>query len=269
MANYLIVGISSDISISLARRFLDRGARVWGTYRSWSDGIDRLQALGAVLSFVDVDDPGSIAEFVAKMTSSGYFWNRFISAVGVLAPIGPFFDTDFGAWDGAVRTNSLSQLRILRSIFALRDPHELARAILFAGGGTNSPFDNYSAYCLGKIMLIKACELLDSEEKNLSISILGTGWVNTKIHQQTLAAGLVAGGNFDKTQKFIDSGPTQGTSLQTVADCIDWCFAAPREAVSGRNFSIVDDNWRDPRFIDELVRAPDKGKLRRNWPRET
>jgi NAD(P)-dependent dehydrogenase (short-subunit alcohol dehydrogenase family) len=266
VANYLIVGISSDISLSLARRFLDRGARVWGTYRSWSGAIGSLQAQGAVLSFLDVDDSDSVAEFAAKITTSGYFWNRFISAVGILAPIGPFFDADFDAWDRAVRTNSLSQLRVLRSVFAVRDQNELARAILFAGGGTNSPFDNYSAYCLGKIMLIKACELLDSEEKNLSISILGTGWVNTKIHQQTLAAGRTAGGNFDRTRKFIESGSGEGTSLQTVADCIDWCFAAPREAVGGRNFSIVHDNWRDPSFIDDLVRAPSKGMLRRHWP---
>jgi NAD(P)-dependent dehydrogenase (short-subunit alcohol dehydrogenase family) len=266
MANYLIVGISSDISISLARRYIERGARVWGTYRTWSSELENLQALGAVLSFLDVDDPKSVAELPSTMTASGYSWSRFISAVGVLTPIGPFFDTDFDDWECAVRTNSLSQLRVLRSVFELRNKQELARAILFAGGGTNGPFDNYSAYCLGKLMLMKACELLDSEERDLSISILGTGWVDTKIHRQTLAAGRRAGGNFDKTQEFVDSGSGQGTSLQTVGDCIDWCFAAAREAVSGRNFSVVDDNWRDPSFIDDLIRAPDNGKLRRHWP---
>jgi NAD(P)-dependent dehydrogenase (short-subunit alcohol dehydrogenase family) len=266
MLNYLIIGISSDISVSLARRFLERGDRVWGSYRSWSEAIESLQSRGAVLSFLNVDDPESVAMFVAKITTSGYFWNRFISAVGVLAPIGSFFDADFAAWERAVCTNSLSQLRILRSVFALRNQQDLARAILFAGGGTNGPFDNYSAYCLGKIMLIKACELLDSEEKNISISILGTGWVNTKIHEQTLAAGRMAGGSLEKTQSFITSGSERGTSLQTVGDCIDWCFAAPREAVGGRNFAIVDDNWRDPSFIDGLIRSPNKGKLRRHWP---
>jgi len=268
MANYLIVGISSDISVSLARRYIGRGARVWGTYRSRSDAIENLQALGAVLSFLDVDDPHSVAEFVGEMTASGFLWNRFISAIGALAPIGPFFDTDFAAWDRSVRTNSLSQLHVLHSVFALRDQRELPRAILFAGGGTNSPFDNYSAYCLGKIMLMKACELLDSEEQGLAISILGTGWVNTKIHGQTMAAGSMAGGNFDKTRDFLGSKATDGTSLETVGDCIDWCFASPREAVSGRNFSIVHDNWRDPSFIDDLAREPSKGKLRRHWPHE-
>ena len=51
------------------------------------------------------------------------------------------------------------------------------------------PFDNYSAYCVGKLLLIKMTELLDSECPDLQVSIIGTGWVNTKIHRQTLAAG--------------------------------------------------------------------------------
>ena len=69
--------------MSLARRYICRGACVWGTYRSWSAELEDLQSLGAVLSFLDVDDPKSVAEFAGKMRATRYSWNRFISAVGV------------------------------------------------------------------------------------------------------------------------------------------------------------------------------------------
>ena len=105
-------------------------------------------------------------------------------------------------------------------------------------------------------------ELLDSECPDLQVSIIGTGWVNTKIHQQTIQAGEAAGVNFEKTLEFIDSA-AGGSSLQDVAECVDWCLAAPRAAVGGRNFSLVHDKWRDPKFIDDLIAEPDSYKLRR------
>ena len=88
------------------------------------------------------------------------------------------------------------------------------------------------------------------------------GWVNTKIHRQTIAAGDAAGINFSKTREFMGSSEG-GASLQDVAQCVEWCLAAPRSAVSGRNFSLVHDQWREPRFIEALMANPGSYKLRR------
>ncbi len=58
-----------------------------------------------------------------------------------------------------------------------------------AGGGTNNPFTNYSAYCVAKIALIKMTELLDDEEKKLNIFIIGPGFVRTRIHRKRCVQG--------------------------------------------------------------------------------
>jgi NAD(P)-dependent dehydrogenase (short-subunit alcohol dehydrogenase family) len=137
-----------------------------------------------------------------------------------------------------------------------------SKAIFFAGGGTNGPFDNYSAYCVGKLLLIKMTELLHSECPTLQTSIIGTGWVDTKIHRQTLAADHAAGANLEKTREFLGKRGA-GTTMDDVAACVEWCLAAPRAAVGGRNIALAHDPWRDKSLIPALNADPDRYKLRR------
>ena len=86
-------------------------------------------------------------------------------------------------------------------------------------------------------------ELLHSECLDLQVSIIGTGWVNTKIHKQTLNAGEAAGSNLDKTLQFIENSKNELGSLESITECVEWCLSAPRDA-GGRNFSLVHDNWQ-------------------------
>ena len=259
----MIIAASSDIGGYLARHYLKQGARVFGTYRSLTPEVRRLMAEGVVFFHLDVSSVDSINEFVSALRRAEVCWDVLISAPGLLSPIGPFFELDFDEWERSVIVNSLSQLRVLRAVYPLRTSRHHAKVIFFAGGGTNGSFDNYSAYCIGKILLIKMTELLDSECPDLHLSTIGTGWVNTKIHNQTLAAGVSAGINLQQTRRFLQSDGDKGSSLQAVAECIDWCLSAPRAAVSGKNFSLVFDNWRDPSFIKELEEKRDSYKLRR------
>ena len=60
--------------------------------------------------------------------------------------------------------------------------------ITFAGGGTNSAPRYNSSYVSSKIALTKSMELLDAEYEDTRFSILGPGWVKTKIHTEMLDA---------------------------------------------------------------------------------
>jgi len=259
----IILAASSDIGGHLVEHYLRQGAEVVGTYRSWTPKVTELQNLGARLFPLDIKSSEQVVSFTEQLIASEFSWDTFISAVGLLDPIETFFSTNFDAWEGSVITNSTSQLRVLHAVHGLRALSGLSKVLFFAGGGTNGPFDNYSAYCLGKLVLIKMTELLDNEYPDLQVSIIGTGWVNTKIHRQTLDAGDSAGPNFDKTRQFMSSPESVGSSLETVAECVDWCLSAPRSAVGGRNFSLVHDKWRQPQFIEELISNPNSYKLRR------
>lgn len=258
----LVISASSDIGAYLSRHFLRAGAEVAGTYRSESPALDGLRKLGVRLFPVDIMDTARVSAFAEALDKSGFAWNVLISAAGTLEPIGKFFGVDFDAWQDGFAANSIAQLRVLHAVHRIRDGAGPCKVIFFAGGGTNGPFDNYSAYCAGKLVLLKMTELLDSEFPDLQVSIIGTGWVNTKIHKQTLEAGNAAGANLDRTREFLDAEGA-GSSLDAVAECVEWCLSAPRSAVGGRNFSLVHDPWRSAKFIEELVANPNRNKLRR------
>ena len=73
-----------------------------------------------------------------------------------------------------------------------------------AGGGTNNPFTNYSAYCVSKIALFKMCELLDDEYKNINTFIIGPGFTKTKTHKKLLKQEKKAGSNYLRVKKFLN-----------------------------------------------------------------
>jgi NAD(P)-dependent dehydrogenase (short-subunit alcohol dehydrogenase family) len=260
-ARVVVISASSDIGAHLARSFAARGCEVAGTYRQRAASADQLEAEGVSLYPLDIASQADTSRFAAALREKGFRWNVLISAAGLLSPIGKFFDVDFEEWRRSVAVNSTDQLRALHALYPLRDASAPAKAVFFAGGGTNGPFDNYSAYCLGKIQLIKMTELLDSECPDLQVSIIGTGWVNTKIHRQTLEAGAAAGGNLGRTREFLEQDG--GTTLQGVAECVEWCLASARKAVGGRNIALAHDPWRESALAGRLEADPDLYKLRR------
>jgi NAD(P)-dependent dehydrogenase (short-subunit alcohol dehydrogenase family) len=133
--------------------------------------------------------------------------------------------------------------------------------VFFAGGGSNGAPVNYSAYTIAKIALTKMCELLDAENPDCRFSILGPGWVDTKIHQETLRAGHAAGNNFERTQAMIAEGGW--VPMEKVLDCVEWVLESPRETVGGRNFSVAHDAWDSPELDGKLNADGNMYKLRR------
>ncbi len=263
--NVFVLGASSDIGRALVVRFLEAGCRVTGTYRNKSAIEDLVDLPNLHLVCCRVDDQVSISQAVHSFSVGGGKWDTFVSSIGTEEPIGPFFENDFDAWESSVIVNSTAQLRVLHQLYPYRTVQQTCNVVFFAGGGTNNPFPNYSAYCVSKILLIKMCELLDNEYKDLNVFILGPGFVRTKIHLQTLAKGLHAGQNYQRTMEFLRP-ENPGTSIDDIYECINWGITQGREVVGGRNFSVVHDLWRRGgiQLIEQLREDPDKFKLRRS-----
>lgn len=258
--NVFIAGLSSDIGSELAGLYRKAGKRVFGTYRKkiQIEGLDESQML--FLDFSEELDAKDIRNFLSSHGSI----DIAIFSIGVLNPIGPFFETPFKNWEKSFSVNSLKQIELMHIIREFLSPS--ATVIFFNGGAPNGVLPLYSAYSMGKIALTKMIEYLDSEDPSIKYLILGTGWVNTKIHRQTVDAKELAGGNFQRTQEFIQN-PEKGTEIIEIFNCINWLDSQQKEIVSGRNFSVVWDQWRPPRessiLLHELSSDTNMYKLRR------
>lgn len=259
----IIISASSDIGTALSRRWLARAWRVFGTYRTRSEAVDELHSLGVRLVYCDLSDPTSIRDACSDLRQLCPPWDALVICPGTLSPVDAFAQCSFDEWEESVRVNFTSQMRIIHELLPTRrvDGGPEPIVLLFAGGGTNDAPLNSSAYTVSKIALIKMCELLDAEIPDTRFVIVGPGWVKTKIHEATLMAGIRAGVNYQRT---IDKlAGNECTPMEQVLDCCDWLANAPQELISGRNFSVVFDDWGTEELEKRLAEESDMYKLRR------
>lgn len=259
-----ILSVTSDIGRSLAEFYMKDGYSVYGTCRDVDAGKNIEKELRISVFPCDIKDKNSIKNAVDKFVSFDSPWDIFISAVGTGEPIGNFFSCDFDAWEQSVIINSSAQLRVLHSLFPYRRKEGISNVVFFAGGGTNNPFPNFSAYASSKIMLIKMCELLDDENDDLNVFILGPGWVRTKIHDEVLNDPEGSGTNYLRVKEFLSSDEP-GTPMESIYNCINWCVKEGKPVAGGRNFSVVHDSWSKSGQVlaQKLQQDIDKFKLRR------
>lgn len=255
----IILSISSDIGTALAIDWLEAGHKVSGTYRTWSPSCDRLEKLGATLVHCDFANRDSILQASATLLTSE--WEVLVLAAGDQNPIGMFAKLDFDDWERSLEVNFTGMLRFLQRSLKSKAHQNVRSVILFAGGGTNSATQRYSSYTISKIASIKMCELLDYEIDDTKFTILGPGWVHTKIHQATLENHAAAGNNFEKTKEMLENG--QMNPMGNVIEFCNWVISQPKNIVGGRNFSVVHDDWRSEILKNDLDKDTNLFKLRR------
>lgn len=259
----IIISASSDIGTAMSRRWLTRGWNVFGTYCTGSRAVDELHSTGVKLIHCDLSDSASIRDVCSNLRRLCPQWDVLVMCAGTQDPVGPFVECSFDEWEKSLRVNFAGQMRIIHALLPSRRVNAVSGpcVLLLAGSGTNNAPVNYSAYIVSKIALIKMCELLHAEIYDTRFVIAGPGWVKTKIHNSTLEAGARAGNNYQRTINKL--GSNECTPMDQVLDCCDWLIDAPRELISGRNFSVVFDKWGTEELEKELAREPNMYKLRR------
>lgn len=261
----IILSISSDIGLYIAKQYLAQGHRVVGTYRS-DENLGELKSNpNCSLFYCNVNGRKSVELFIEQLKKTGVVWDILISCVGQLTPVQPFFECDFDEWEESVHINSIDQLRVVHALYPLRQLKDVSSVVLFAGGAMNSAVVNLSAYTISKILLAKMCEFLDAENRDMNIFIVGPGWTKTKIHQQVLDDPKSVKVKVDETQNALRD--KEGTSYEDIFACIDLFCQKGKSVAGGRNFSVVFDPWRGDtveRLLEELKKDGNMYKLRRH-----
>ena len=103
-------------------------------------------------------------------------------------------------------------------------------------------------------------ELLDHEIKDIKISIIGPGFVKTKIHNETLES--INNDHYAETKRRLkeDFNP-----ISKVVKCFNKVIASNKKIYGGRNISAEFDKW-NTHSLDEILKYDqDIFKLRRDF----
>lgn len=259
----VVVSASADIANALIMNWRSRNWDVCGTYRQESSIVDLQRENGVTLYQCDLEIASEIDNVSERIVETFARWDVLVLAAGTQVPVGHFSAVDIDDWCMSIQTNFLGQVRFVHRLMTHRnlETDRSPTVIFFAGAGTNNAPTNYSAYVVSKIASIKMTEVLAAEFPDTRFVIVGPGWVKTKIHQATLSAEHAAGDNYERTVQKLESNDC--TSMNDVVDCCNWLIGSDRDAVTGRNFSVVFDDWGHETLLEELVADNDMYKLRR------
>lgn len=179
-------------------------------------------------------------------------WNLIISALGSVAPVGPWHQripmSPKGSWQSCFESNILLPVRWLQDLWPFRLSN--AQVCFLAGSNPQKIMKGYAPYNASKMALLKVVEQLDYEEPEVKFFALGPGYIDTKIHKPTLEANW--------PNERIDRG--NPNTVEQVYERLKWCLSQPKSVVGGRNICVSDawtglDLW--------LETTPNAFKLRR------
>lgn len=259
----IILSVSSDIGYDLGKRFLRDGFNLIGTYRKYGSMDDFDKYTNCHLLKCDISQKKSINIFLRQFKKLNLKWDILLSCVGDLLPLTSFFECNFENWSDSVQVNSLDQLRVIHGLYPYRNT-SVAKVIFFAGGGVNNAVADASAYTAAKIMLIKMCEFLDVENKDISFFSIGPGFLKTKIHRVVYQGKNVSRKKIIETDNYFKT--KKSIKMAYLYECLKWLCQQTKDVVGGRNFSLSGDPFRGKKrnlMIRGLMKDKNMYKLRR------
>jgi NAD(P)-dependent dehydrogenase (short-subunit alcohol dehydrogenase family) len=253
----LVIGHDSELGRLASNHLNEIGWQVIGTSRRIESLIPK------EVYYADLGDRKSISNACHEIGRDFPKLDLVIMSVGQLSPVGHISLAQFDEWANSVDLNFVNQVYFIREIlgFLNNKGHTGTKFLSFAGSGTNSAPLNFSAYTLSKIALIKSMELFAAEYLDYFFISLGTGWMKSAIHDQTLNAGSLAGAAYSETLRRMRDNDFG--SPQLFCDFLDWYIGITGENISGRNIALQGDNWKHKQFSKVLTSSSDAFKLRR------
>lgn len=258
----LVTGGSLGIGLAVSRELARRGASVLIAARNGAaidEALASLNGDGHAGYRLDVSDVGAWTAVLEEIDRGGQL-DGLVAAAGVLGPIGPLDEVDPVQLTETISINLLGTMLALR--FAIpRLRVSGGRAVTFSGGGATGPLPRYDAYAVSKAAVVRLTENV-AVATGVPVNCVAPGFVATRMHEGTLAAGAGAAGPayYERTQAQLASG---GFPAEEAAQLVCFLLSGEAEGISGRLLSAQWDPWREPAFRARLCDQPALGTLRR------
>lgn len=258
----LITGGSMGLGLAVSRELVRLGARVVIVARGRASLDGALRELGGEghqgLS-LDVAHAAEWSEAMSQVDRDGPL-HGLVTAAGVLGPIGTLDEVDMDEFGRAIAVNLVgTALALHHAIPRLRLTN--GRAVTFSGGGGTAPLARYDAYAASKVAVVRLTENV-ALSGEIELNCVAPGFVATRMHEETLAAGPEAAGAdyYRRTQEQLAEG---GFPASEAAALVAFLLSEEAAGISGRLISAQWDDWRDETFRQRLRNDPSLARLRR------
>jgi NAD(P)-dependent dehydrogenase (short-subunit alcohol dehydrogenase family) len=273
--NILVTGGSQGIGASAVVKALESGANVVFCARTATDvtaaearyandfGARRVAGIAA-----DVSDPTSVEAALDAVRERFGALHGVIHAAAILGPIGNVLDVEPQAWLRTLEINLYGTFLVVRAAWRTMRRSGGGRIAVFSGGGAATPFPRYTAYACSKVGVVRFVEsvAIEMAEDRVAINAIAPGFVATRMHRETLAAGEAAGRDYlARTKADLEKG---GVPAELGAEAACFFISDAAAGITGRFAAAPWDDWRGwPERLEEL-RGSDFFTLRRILPRD-
>jgi 3-oxoacyl-[acyl-carrier protein] reductase len=209
---------------------------------------------------LDVSDASAWPAAMAVLDAGGTL-DGVVTAAGVLGPIGSLAMVPADEFAATIAINLIGTALALQQALPRLVRAGSGRAVTFSGGGGTGPLARFDAYAASKAAVVRLTENIAADGA-IEINCVAPGFVATRIHDGTLAAGPDVAGSayFARTRDQIETG---GFPASEAAELVTFLLGPDAAGITGRLISAQWDPWREREFRDRLRRDPDLAKLRR------
>jgi NAD(P)-dependent dehydrogenase (short-subunit alcohol dehydrogenase family) len=247
------------IGRAVAEALAELGATVVLAARGAEALEEARAAVGGEAVAFDVADPGAWPPAMERVGAV----DALVCAAGVLGPIGAVGSYDPVEFARTVQVNlGGTQLAIHHCLPRL--PDRTGAIVTFSGGGATGPLPRYDAYAASKAAVVRLTENVAAvaAERGITVNAVAPGFVATRMHEGTLAAGPdAAGADYHaRTQRALEEG---GVPAARAAELVCLLLGPEGRGITGKLLSAQWDPWEDPAFRARLAAEPDLATLRR------
>ncbi len=268
--NIIVTGGSTGIGLAIAEDCARNGATVVIAARNPDDLKQALQKLKEVSTAqhqsysLDVSDTKAVTAFARWVSDKFSKIHGIVNCAGVYGPIGRTPEVELEKFKQAIEINFLGAVYMTHEFVPLLDLKSRPSIVNIAGGGAASAFPHYSAYATSKAALVRFSEnlALELKEQGIRVNSVAPGFVITRLHQETIAAGAETAGAafYENTARQISKG---GVPPEKAAKLSVFLLSEESVGITGKFISAPWDEWNAESFQATLRSDPDFATLRR------
>jgi len=244
----IITGAGRGIGRALSSRLAKDGATLSLISRTRNELEDAAKALRKSGTSVlarsgDVSNADDVRTLVEETLGHLGRVDVLVNNASILGPVGPMEESDCDAWIRTVKVNLIGVFLCCKYVIPWMKKQKSGKIINISGAGAPMPYPWFSAYSASKTGVLGLTQTLAEEVKeyNIQVNAVAPGIANTRMQDEILSAGALAGEAFLQAKEVKEKG---GVDLAKVSELVAFLASEDSDGITGKFFSARWDDWQ-------------------------